>query len=242
MFSYIRWNRLSVFIAAAVLVLLFASAAQAQDETIYYRWQDDGLATYTCTQEGTRIRVVISNRSIEWNNLPPGAQSFAQYIYNGVVLTSPRVPIGLVGSGSSPLANFTDSPTSGYPLTYSYAIFTVVDGQPVYESTYSLSCSADGRGTVTVTNRKIDNTCLADIPAGSVQGRIVETTPAFFEPRESAGANFSIPAGTSWWIIGASDGFYKLFIACRANPVWVRASAVGPNFEAGGAALPDVGA
>lgn len=83
--------------------------------------------------------------------------------------------------------------------------------------------------------------CLSSIPSGSVQGRMLETVAAVYEPSSGAETNVVIPGGTAWWIIGADDGYYKLFIACPGNPVWVPASSMGPNYDPpwNGAALPD---
>jgi hypothetical protein len=76
-----------------------------------------------------------------------------------------------------------------------------------------------------------------------VQGRIVNPTPTYWAPRLDAQSNVNIPVGSSWWILEARDGFYKLFITCQAQYVWVPEEAMGPNFDEvwGGRPLPDAG-
>ena len=84
-------------------------------------------------------------------------------------------------------------------------------------------------------------TCLSSISSGAVQGRMLETVQAVYEPRSDATTNVTIPGGTSWWIAGAANGYYKLFISCPGNFVWVPASTMGPNYDPpfNGAPLPD---
>ena len=77
------------------------------------------------------------------------------------------------------------------------------------------------------------------------QGRVVGPVTTYWAPRLNAGTNPAVvlPVGTSWWILEARDGFYKLFIACQARYVWVTAESLGANFDVvwGGRALPDAG-
>ncbi len=78
------------------------------------------------------------------------------------------------------------------------------------------------------------------------QGRVIGPVTTYWAPRLDAGtANpvVVLPVGTSWWILEARDGFYKLFIACQASYVWVTAESLGANFDVvwGGAPLPDAG-
>jgi hypothetical protein len=65
--------------------------------------------------------------------------------------------------------------------------------------------------------------CLSSISSGSVQGRMLETVQAVYEPRSDATTNVTVPAGTAWWVVGAENGYYKLFISCPGNYVWVPA-------------------
>jgi hypothetical protein len=110
----------------------------------------------------------------------------------------------------------------------------------LWDDTTATNCVNAGF-TFTATNITPNETCLSSIPSGSVQGRMLETVAAVYEPNSGAETNVVIPGGTAWWIIGADDGYYKLFIACPGNPVWVPASSMGPNYDPpwNGAALPD---
>jgi hypothetical protein len=70
---------------------------------------------------------------------------------------------------------------------------------------------------------------------------MLETVQAVYEPRSDATTNVTVPEGTAWWIVGAQNGYYELFISCPANYVWVPASSMGPNFDPpwNGAPLPN---
>lgn len=82
--------------------------------------------------------------------------------------------------------------------------------------------------------------CRYPIPFTSVQGRVLITTLAFHEASLDATTDVVVAGGTSWWIIGAQNGFYQIWIACYAQPVWVLASNISPNFDViwNGASLP----
>lgn len=86
--------------------------------------------------------------------------------------------------------------------------------------------------------------CLYYIPNGAVQGRMVTSVRAFFAPNfQSETPDVVIPGGSTWYIVGASNGFYQLFIACPGNLVWVPASSMIPNYDEvwNGAPLPNAG-
>ncbi len=77
------------------------------------------------------------------------------------------------------------------------------------------------------------------------QGRVIGPVTTYFAPSLSAGTNppVVLAVGTSWWILEARDGFYKLFIACQGRYVWVTAESLGANFDVvwNGRPLPDAG-
>lgn len=89
-----------------------------------------------------------------------------------------------------------------------------------------------------------EDPCLNPQPSSGVQGRILETTFGYFEPSYASATNVTLQQGTSWWVVDAQRGFYELWIACRAQNVWVPAGVLGPNFDDvwQGAPLPDAGA
>jgi len=78
------------------------------------------------------------------------------------------------------------------------------------------------------------------------QLRINGAVTTYWAPRLNAATTnpaVTLDVGTSWWILEARDGFYKVFIACYAQYVWVTPDQVGPNFDIvwGGRALPNAG-
>lgn len=78
------------------------------------------------------------------------------------------------------------------------------------------------------------------------QGRVINATPTtYYAPNASALTNPQVvlAVGTSWWILEGRDGFYKLFIACQGQYIWVSAEALGANFDVvwNGAPLPNAG-
>jgi hypothetical protein len=66
---------------------------------------------------------------------------------------------------------------------------------------------------------------------GAVQGRMISSTIALWEPNAGSTTDVIIPVGSSWWIIDVAPGFYRLWIACEAQPVWVSAFLMTPNYD-----------
>ena len=142
-----------------------------------------------------------------------------------------------------------------YPLTFEFRLDTLIGGVVVYQSSLSIRpASADNEGALTPINvmpgsssgggssSSLPTDCTYLLPDSAVRGEL-ETTPAFFGPNLEDGANINLQAGGSWWIMDARSGFYKLWITCQANPLWVPASTMVPNYNSpwGGAPLPDAG-
>ncbi len=69
------------------------------------------------------------------------------------------------------------------------------------------------------------------LPSSAVQGRLLSTTTALYEPRADATTNFVIPGGRAWWVIDAQGGFYELWISCVAHPIWVPAEHDGTELR-----------
>ncbi len=105
----------------------------------------------------------------------------------------------------------------------------------------SATPTATATGTLTVTPLPPPPNCPNPLPIASVQGRILATVPAYYLPDTTATTSVVIEVGTSWWVMDSDPGFYRLWIACEATPVWVEAQFVSPNFDAIwlGATLPD---
>lgn len=85
--------------------------------------------------------------------------------------------------------------------------------------------------------------CPYPLVNGSVQGRMISSTIALYEPNAGSTTDVIVPVGSSWWIIDTVPGYYQLWIACEAQPIWVQALLMIPNFDAvwNGAPLPDAG-
>ena len=95
--------------------------------------------------------------------------------------------------------------------------------------------------TASVTLVPPEPRCDNPLPAGSVQGRMVLPTLALYDPNPNATTDILIPGGTSWWVIDAASGYYRIWIACQANPVWVPSLLMTPNSDDvwSGQPLPD---
>lgn len=136
----------------------------------------------------------------------------------------------------------------GLPITYTFDepisgdITAVVSGKPGDKYWYAQVDLPDDLGT----NCSAPQTdCPYPLPAGAVQARVLFSTPAYYAPSFDAEISpaMILPVGESWWVIGAQDGFYHLFITCAARYVWVPAESLGANFDIvwNGRALPDAG-
>jgi hypothetical protein len=248
-----RWL---VLVLLVVLVLYVVPAAQASDSAIFLRFVDDGTAQFHCNDAPDYVFIEFE-ATVEHQNLLAVERVDELRPFHGDVILytySQSHLINLFGEEQGVPIGVGTSVTSSYPITAEWKFRTIVGGSVVYESSLSATCPSAGSWPVTVQNREITsstgstsdtgtssqaNECLSSVPASSVQGRILQTTPAYFAPDAGSATNIIIPAGTAWWILDTRSGFYKLFIACAANPVWVPANVVGPNFDTGGAPLPD---
>ncbi|MFN8530421.1 MAG: hypothetical protein U0670_17605 [Anaerolineae bacterium] len=136
----------------------------------------------------------------------------------------------------------------GLPVTYTFDepisgdITAVVSGKPDDKYWFAQVDLPDDLGT-NCSSPATD--CPYPLPAGAVQARVLFSTPAYYAPSLDAQMSpaMILPVGESWWVIGAQDGFYHLFITCAARYIWVPAESLGANFDIvwNGAALPDAG-
>ena len=205
--------------------------------------------TYTCEPNGGGVAVIISNQNTDVLNLTAGVDEFTlNYIRNGV--TSTNGPYPVESNGRHNYGSFMDSFPS-YPFTFEFRIDTYVGGVLVFQSSLIATCTADASGlTPTIINglpgsgsTTTGSLCPSGAPSStSVQGRMLETVQALYAADPAAVTNVTIPVGTAWWITSASNGYYRLWISCFGSQVWVPASSMGPNYETGGAPLPNSGA
>ena len=207
----------------------------------YRRWVNN--KTFTCGPLGGGVGVFLNNQDVVLNNLPVGAEFTLNYIDNGVISTDGPYPVE-ASNGTFNYGSFVES-FPAYPLTFEFRIDTLISGVVVYQSSLIINCTGDASGVVVPVNVvpgsgsvPSSGGCVAAIPGGSVQGRLIATTPALSSASASATTTIRLPAGSAWWVIGAQNGFYRLWIACQSNPVWFPAAALTPNYETGGAPLP----
>lgn len=76
-----------------------------------------------------------------------------------------------------------------------------------------------------------DANCPYGLPPGGVQGRILADTYAFYDPAYGATTDLLIEGGSAWWIIDTRNGFYKIWIHCAGQPLWIPMSNVSPNYD-----------
>jgi len=93
----------------------------------------------------------------------------------------------------------------------------------------SATPTATSTGTPTVPAPGVP--CTNPLPIGSVQGRVIVTLFAYYNPNPDSTTDVVIPGGTSWWIIGTDPGYYRIWIACEATPVWVPVFFMTPNYD-----------
>jgi hypothetical protein len=127
---------------------------------------------------------------------------------------------------------YVDTDGTGFGYTYN-----AIDPYDVPNSVYD-SCQGEAIPTVA------SPACPYPLsPTTLGQGRVIFPTQVFWDASYDTLTDVVLPVGTSWWIIEARDGFYKLFVACQAQYVWVPAEALGANFDVvwGGRPLPPAG-
>ncbi|MDX2140825.1 MAG: hypothetical protein SF123_22265 [Chloroflexota bacterium] len=231
-----------LLLIAMIALALAVSTSSVNAANQYRRWIDVGT-TYTCsTASGGIVLVNLFNLTVEFSGLPANAQYTNTFIQNGIVTTQGPFPVEQT-DGTRLYGNYGTSFRS-YPANFEFRIDTLIDGIVVYQSSIVISCTNSFflPRPVTIVNGELGVAPVACVSpldtTTAVQGRLLETITALYEPRADATTNVVLPAGSAWWITGSSNGYYRLWIACLANPVYVPASAMAPNHDTGGAALP----
>jgi hypothetical protein len=231
-----------------------ASIKNVEHSLLYRRWLDNGK-TFTCTTVGSVIQMILSNQDVEFNNLPADAQFTLNYIHNGHTETDGPFTVEQT-SGTHAYGSFRED-FSSYPANFEFRMDTLVDGEIVYRSALQMTCSDDTVSAVPVTvlnpvpagshpssdDGGTAGNCVNPLTNATVQGRLIAATTALFDARSDAMTTIVLNGGSAWWVIGAQNGFYKLWIDCDASPLWVPAGAVTPNQDApwNGAPLPPAG-
>ncbi len=133
---------------------------------------------------------------------------------------------------STPTDTATPSPTS----TLSGTSTPTDTATPSPTSTSSDEPTATDASSVTATasatSPPSEPLCTVPLPVGSVQGRLLTLTQGLFSPDPRSTTDVLLPAGSSWWIIDTAPGYYRLWIACEATPIWVSSFLVTPNYDA----------
>lgn len=147
--------------------------------------------------------------------------------------TATPTPTDTAESTATPTATFTPSPTLDpsitFTATFTFTATATVD--PLATATPTATASATIGATLTPTLPP-PPACPYPLVTGAVQGRMISSTIALWEPNAGSTTDVIIPIGSSWWIIDVAPGFYKLWIACEAQPVWVSAFLMTPNYDA----------
>ncbi|MCK6576939.1 MAG: hypothetical protein L6Q98_02410 [Anaerolineae bacterium] len=155
---------------------------------------------------------------------------------NGLVVDFYEVtgPAGDTFTVLHPITQLYDNEDFVFNLNYN----SDDDGSDYYDYVLVNVPNSVAEGCMTQTGN-----CPYPLTGALGQGRVLVSTAVYYGPSYDTLTGIVLPVGTSWWIIGARDGFYKLFIACQANYVWVPAETLGSNFDVvwGGAPLPESG-
>ncbi|MFN8531860.1 MAG: CSLREA domain-containing protein, partial [Anaerolineae bacterium] len=120
----------------------------------------------------------------------------------------------------TPTATVTDTATDTPTATVTGTATDTPSVTPTIDpSLATLTPTATNTGTPTVPAPGVP--CRNPLPIGSVQGRVIVTLFAYYDPNPNATSDVVIPGGTSWWIIDTQPGYYRIWITCEATPVWV---------------------
>jgi hypothetical protein len=233
-------SKLHLLLIAFVLLGTLTTLSPTKAAVYYYRWSS--APTASCTQILGSVGVQLFNQPVEYN-LPTGAEFTQTYINNGVPTTIGPFPLAS-GIGTLVFGPFLSPIPGTYPVTFAFRLDTYVNGTLVYQSTLSVSCSADTASTAsTLTNVDpipssspssspvVPGPDMVALPSGSVVGSFVTTTPAYFAPSANAVTPITIAAGKTLWVLGvdSSGDFYKVVMAGRY--FWVPVDTMGPNFD-----------
>ncbi len=182
-------------------------------------------ATSTDTPTGTATPSVTATST---GTASPSATSTSTDTPTGTA--TPSVTATSTGTISpSATSTSTDTPTD---TAISSATATLTEtASPSVTSTYVAVTSATVTTTASSTPLPSEPLCTTPLPVGAVQGRLISTVRGLHSPDPRSTTDVFLPAGSSWWIIDTAPGYYRLWIACEATPVWVSAFLVTPNYD-----------
>lgn len=163
--------------------------------------------------------------------------------FTSILITNNGTLLATIATGNAPTHELA---TVTFPITQYFdgeaLLIELYNSQYDYNYTETILSVPDSLVAPCVA--PVEGYCTYPLPVSAVQGRLDGATQAYYAPSEDARTEIVLPVGSSWWIAGAENGFYKLFVACQAQYLWVPASALGANFDTpwNGAALPTTGA
>ncbi|MDL1900906.1 hypothetical protein FBR02_09060 [Anaerolineae bacterium CFX9] len=128
----------------------------------------------------------------------------------------------------TPTATYTATSTSEASATFTATFTTAETSTADPQATLTPSATLGASQTPTLPPPPA---CPYPLVTGAVQGRMISSTIALWEPNAGSTTDVIIPVGSSWWIIDVAPGFYRLWIACEAQPVWVSAFLMTPNYD-----------
>lgn len=120
--------------------------------TQYRRWTSP--KTFSCSNSGGGIQVLLDNQNVEFNDLPANAQFILHYIDNGVDSSSGPFTVEQT-SGTHNYGAFAEAFAS-YPLSFRFRTDTLIDGVLAYQSTIGVDCSGNASGIPAVVDNRSD--------------------------------------------------------------------------------------
>ena len=209
-----------VLLVSLVLTLAFAAwpAHIPNAQAISYY---SGSMTITCTGQTNDLKFYVDR-----NNTAPNSESYRLiatdgygtilYQFDGTSPLSGGTPVGLVS------AIWAVAP-QGNPIIYK--IISKAGNGLAEQISFVQSGNCPGLPTIPGP----DDVAM---PAGSVVGAFVATTPLYRAPQADATTTYVMDAGKTLWVLGvdASGMYYKVILA--GGYYWVPVSTMGPNYDA----------
>jgi len=146
-------NRSTWVVALLIMVLAWLGISGVQASSAYfYRILDLTPNTATCSTVGALIGFSVnSSGTLEYSFPAQGGHLIADAFINGINVAHSDNPVSGSFSGTTGYG-VSASLIISYPLTAEFPYLTVIDGQPVYSSTVSFTCTGDGTFPITITN------------------------------------------------------------------------------------------
>lgn len=215
---------IAALLGAALFVVTPPQPAQAQDHTSL-KLSNITVRNASCDW-GLELTVDITLHI-------PQTGAMASISWHIVTPETSRVHGEVLRAGPGPhwgTTHYTFSAYStGSPLPHNSPItFIYRDIESSAEASITVDCTT---GAIVRTGPNAPGPDLVPIPEQAVVGSIVQTTPLYYEPRESALTDTVMEAGKTLWIYGMdeSGAYYKGMLA--GILFWLPVDTVGPNYD-----------